>query len=74
MVNKSSILEKVKYRIQLNMQSKISCKDVILKKEKNSCIKSTTDKEKISMVAILLKERFRIKTPKTPKKNRFVNI
>lgn len=71
MVNKSSILEKVKYRIQLNMQSKISCKDVILKKEKNSCIKSTTDKEKISMVAILLKERFRIKTPK---KNRFVNI
>lgn len=53
------------------MQSRISCKDVILKKEKKSCVKTTTDKEKISMVAILLKERFR---KKTPKKNKFVNI
>ena len=77
MVNKSSILRKSEIRIQLNMQSKISCKDVILKKEKSSSIKATTDKEKISMVAILLKERFRKKTPKTPKapkNNQFVNI
>ena len=45
------------------MQSRISCKDVILKKEKKSCVKTTTDKEKIGRYKIISADLIDLESP-----------